>query len=48
MAWDKVPPEKHPLFHAALPQHARVETMTMFGGVAAKVNGHRFAGLFGR
>lgn len=48
MAWVKVPPENHPLFHAALPDDPRVETMKMFGGVAAKVNGHVFAGLFGR
>jgi hypothetical protein len=48
MAWVKVPPEHHPLFLAALPKDARVETMKMFGGVAAKVNGHIFAGLFGR
>jgi TfoX/Sxy family transcriptional regulator of competence genes len=48
MAWVKVPPEHHPLFLAALPQDPRVETMKMFGGVAAKVNGHIFAGLFGR
>ena len=52
MAWVKVPPENHPLFHAALqaalPKDARVETMKLFGGVAAKVNGHVFAGLFGR
>ena len=48
MAWVKVPPENHPLFQAALPRDARVETMKMFGGVAAKVNGHIFAGLFGR
>src|SRR3954447_11092591 len=48
MAWIKVPPENHALFHAALPKDARVETMRMFGGVAAKVNGHVFAGLFGR
>src|SRR3569832_1087074 len=48
MAWIKVPPENHPLFHAALPRDERVETMQMFGGVAAKVNGHIFAGLFGR
>ncbi|SRR5579871_1382040 len=47
MAWVKVPPENHPLFLAALPDDARVETMKMFGGVAAKVNGHVFAGLFG-
>ena len=48
MAWVKVPPEHHPLFQAALPKDDRVETMAMFGGVAAKVNGHIFAGLFGR
>ena len=48
MAWVKVPPENHPIFHAALPQDPRVETLKMFGGVAAKVNGHIFAGLFGR
>src|ERR1700689_2956375 len=48
MAWVKVPPENHSLFRAALPNDPRVETMKMFGGVAAKVNGHIFAGLFGR
>ena len=48
MAWVKVPPENHPIFHAALPKDPRVEIMNMFGGVAAKVNGHLFAGLFGR
>jgi hypothetical protein len=48
MAWVKVPPEHHPAFHAALPNDPRVETKPMFGGIAAKVNGHVFAGLFGR
>jgi TfoX/Sxy family transcriptional regulator of competence genes len=48
MAWVKVPTENHPLFYAALPKDKRVETMKMFGGVAAKVNGHIFAGLFAR
>jgi hypothetical protein len=48
MAWVKIPPENHPVFHAALPKDPRVETLKMFGGVAAKVNGHMFAGLFGR
>jgi TfoX/Sxy family transcriptional regulator of competence genes len=48
MAWVKVPPENHPVFHAALPKDPRVETQKMFGGVAARVNGHVFAGLFGR
>jgi TfoX/Sxy family transcriptional regulator of competence genes len=36
------------VFLAALPQDPRVETMKMFGGVAAKVNGNVFAGLFGK
>ena len=36
------------MFRAALPDDRRVETMLMFGGIAAKVNGHMFAGLFGR
>ena len=47
MPWVKVPPENHPLFIAALPDDPRVETMKMFGGIAAKVNGNIFAGLFG-
>lgn len=48
MAWVKVPPENHPIFYDALPKSPRVETLKMFGGVAAKINGHFFAGLFGR
>ena len=48
MAWIKVPPENRPLFRAALPSDPRIEIQEMFGGVAAKVNGHLFAGLFGR
>ncbi|HEY2900019.1 MAG TPA: TfoX/Sxy family protein [Polyangia bacterium] len=48
MAWVQVPAENHPIFFAALPNDPRVTTMKMFGGVAAKVNGHIFAGLFGR
>src|SRR5215475_9511267 len=48
MPWVKIPPEHHPVFLAALPKDPRVETLKMFGGVAAKVNGHIFAGLFGR
>ena len=47
MAWVKIPAEHHPIFMAALPRDPRVETMKMFGGVAAKVNGNMFAGLFG-
>lgn len=48
MPWVKIPPENHPKFHAALPKDEGVETIKMFGGVAAKVNGNVFAGLFGR
>jgi TfoX/Sxy family transcriptional regulator of competence genes len=48
MAWTKIPPENHPLFRAALPPDRRIETMQMFGGVAAKVNGNLFGGTFGR
>ncbi len=47
MAWVKVPAEHYAPFLAALPKDARVQTMKMFGGVAAKVNGNVFAGLFG-
>lgn len=47
MAWVKVPAEHHPVFLAALPKDARIETVKMFGGVGAKVNGRMFAGLFG-
>jgi TfoX/Sxy family transcriptional regulator of competence genes len=47
MAWVKIPKENHPLFHASLPRDPRVSTVNMFGGVAAKVNGQMFAGLFG-
>lgn len=47
MAWIKIPPEHHPLFMAALPPDPRIETIKMFGGIAAKVNGNFFAGLFG-
>ncbi len=48
MAWIKIPPEHHPIFLSVLPSDPRVEVLQMFGGVAAKVNGHVFAGLFGR
>src|SRR5436305_4834199 len=47
MGWTQIPPENHPIFLAALPKDARVETLKMFGGIAAKVNGNIFAGLFG-
>jgi TfoX/Sxy family transcriptional regulator of competence genes len=46
MAWVKIPKENHPLFRDCLPRDARVSTVNMFGGVAAKVNGQMFAGLF--
>jgi hypothetical protein len=48
MGWVKIPKENHPLFHACLPRDPRISTVNMFGGVAAKVNGQMFAGLFGR
>jgi TfoX/Sxy family transcriptional regulator of competence genes len=48
MAWVKIPKENHPLFRACLPRDPRVSTVNMFGGVAAKVNGQMFAGLFAR
>jgi hypothetical protein len=48
MAWVKVPAEHHPIFRAALPKDPRIDTLPMFGGLAAKVNGNFFAGLFGR
>lgn len=48
MAWTKIPPENHPLFRAALPKDPRIETLQMFGGVAAKINGNLFGGTFGR
>src|SRR4051812_12813651 len=48
MAMVKVPAENEPLFLAALPSDPRLEIIRMFGGMVAKVNGHVFAGLFGR
>src|SRR5690348_5037512 len=48
MAWVKIPKENHPLFRASLPRDPRISTVNMFGGVAAKVNGQMFAGLFAR
>jgi len=44
MASAKVPPEHLPMFQGALPKGPRVQTLKMFGGVVAKVNGHVFAG----
>src|SRR5215831_7303889 len=48
MAWVKIPKENHPLFRDCLPRDPRVSTVNMFGGVAAKVNGQMFRGLFAR
>jgi TfoX/Sxy family transcriptional regulator of competence genes len=48
MAWVKVPVEHHPIFLDALPKDPRIDRINMFGGIAARVNGHIFAGLFGR
>jgi len=48
MAWTKIPPENHALFQAALPDDPRIETLKMFGGFAAKINGNLFGGTFGR
>jgi len=48
MAAAKTPPELRPLFLAALPKDARIERIAMFGGIAAKVNGNMFAGVFGK
>ena len=48
MAWIKIPPEHHPLFRSSLPTDKRISTVNMFGGVAAKVKGRMFAGLFAR
>jgi TfoX/Sxy family transcriptional regulator of competence genes len=48
MAWVKIPAEHHPLFRAALPKDPRIQTLNMFGGVAAKIAGKMFAGLFAR
>ena len=36
MAWVRVPPENHPIFHDALPKDPRIETMKMFGGIAPR------------
>jgi TfoX/Sxy family transcriptional regulator of competence genes len=44
VAWIKIPKENHQVFRDALP--LGVATLNMFGGVAAKVNGHMAAGLF--
>ena len=48
MAWTKTPPAHHGIFRAALPADPRIQTLAMFGGLAAKVNGNFFGGAFGR
>lgn len=48
MPWVAVPAEHRPLFQAALPKSPLVDTIPLFGGVAARVHGNVFAGLFAR
>jgi TfoX/Sxy family transcriptional regulator of competence genes len=48
VAWVKIPADHHPVFLAAVPKDPRVTTLKMFGGIAAKVNGQMFAGLFAK
>ena len=48
MAWVNVPKENHPLFEAALPKDRRIQTLKMFGSLAATVNGNMLGGLFAR
>ncbi len=45
-AWQKIPKEHHPLFLYALADDERAQTVRMFGGIAAMVNGHMAAGLW--
>jgi TfoX/Sxy family transcriptional regulator of competence genes len=47
MAWVKIPKENHEVLARALPVDDRLETKAMFGGLAAMLNGHMLAGLFG-
>ena len=47
MAWVKIPKENHAVFEAALPLDDRIEVKSMFGGVAAMLNGQMLGGLFG-
>lgn len=46
MAFPKISKETHGPFRAALPADPRVGTHSMFGGLAAMVNGNMFAGLW--
>ena len=48
MAWVKIPAENNELMLSMLPKDARVTILRMFGGVGGKINGHMFAGTFGR
>jgi hypothetical protein len=54
VAWGEAGNEEMPpgstslIVRAALPADKRIETLQMFGGVAAKVNGNLFGGAFGR
>ena len=46
MAWQKIPKEHHALFLAALPADPRTDTIAMFGGLCARVNGNMASGLW--
>lgn len=46
MGWVKIPTEHFPIFEAALPRDAAIQTKKMFGGLAAMLNGQMMAGLF--
>jgi TfoX/Sxy family transcriptional regulator of competence genes len=47
MAWVKIPKENQTVFEAALPLDERIEVKSMFGGIAAMLNGQMLGGLFG-
>ena len=46
MEWQKIPKAHHPLFEAAFPDDSRAESLKMFGGIAGRINGNMFGGLF--
>lgn len=46
MAFPKISKHTRPAFEAALPHDPRVVVRSMFGGMAAMVHGHMFAGLW--
>jgi TfoX/Sxy family transcriptional regulator of competence genes len=47
MAWVKIPKEHHPILEAALPDDDRIDTKSMFGGLAVMANGQMMGGLWG-